>query len=109
MKKSYYNSIRKRLRELFPGFTSDYDDELVYPPLYELFIYIINNINNHELTEKLVEFIQEAFSANDSMAEEALRLQILESAMEDERLKSYLSNHLSGNSLEAFNILKGKL
>jgi hypothetical protein len=110
MKKSYYNSIRERLKELFPGFITDYDDqpELVYPVLYELFLYITENMNDSLIMNNLVEFIQEAFSANDAMTEEAVMLQLMESAMEDERLKSYLSKHLSGNASEAFSMLKDK-
>ena len=108
MKKSYYDSIPERLRGLFPGFISDWDDEYVYPILFDLCIYVIENIDDFDIMKKLLAFIHEVFDTNDFKAKEAVRVQIMESAMDDKRLKLYLDNHLSGDALVDYNNFKIK-
>lgn len=97
IKDEYYDGILKRLRSIIPEFHSVFGEgDGIYPILGEFGTYVIDNIDNIEILEKSVKFINESILKGKNDTEDLIVLQLFQKFYENplitKRIREFLNN-----------------
>lgn len=78
LKENSYNDIPKYIRKHIPEFVSIFDDDEIYPLVYELGSYVIDSFSNEKLVIKAAAFINEVLELESSKIEDLIVLQFFQ-------------------------------
>ena len=99
IKDTYYHQIPQKIKEFIPEFTSIFGEEDgIYPILGDLGSFLIDNIKNSKILDKIMVFVNDAFVNGKTDTENAIVLQIFDKFYEEYGDISEIENYLSLDS-----------
>lgn len=100
----FYSNIHLELKKVVPEFHSVFEEEYgVFPILGEFGNFVVDNINNKIIFNKVILFIENAIEYGKHKTLEAISIQIFSKIIENEKIVIMFQNHLSREALLVFN------
>ncbi len=98
----YFWKILFHIRTHVPEFASIWEEDDVYPIVYEFSEFILNRVENIELRKQVVSFIDEAVEQGRPPTEDLLVLQLFQPLYVNQEWKKFLEENLSNKAVFIF-------